>query len=135
MQVSHPIKLVKMLPVRDSRVEGPRRPVHKRYSGDVTQIPPENLSPRWADDDRVEPPWLGSEREIPTGRLDWYRRTFELKCGGVPPERLSERAVPPSTMSLHDLVRHLAAVERWWFRLQFAGENVPMLYYSDEDPD
>jgi hypothetical protein len=28
-------------------------------------------------------------------------------------------------------VRHLARVERWWFRIQFAGEDVPMLYYSD----
>jgi hypothetical protein len=67
--------------------------------------------------------------------LDWYRRTFELKCAGVPLERLSERAVPPSTPSLHGLVRHLAAVKRWWFRIQFADENAPMLYYSDDDPD
>jgi hypothetical protein len=101
----------------------------------VNQIPPENLSPRWRDDDREDPPRLGEEREILTSLLDWYRRTFELKCAGVPLERLSERAVPPSTMSLHGLVRHLAGVERWWFRLQFAGENVPMLYYSDDDPD
>lgn len=38
-------------------------------------------------------------------------------------------------MSLHGLLRHLAAAERWWFRLQFAGEDVAMLYYSDDDPD
>jgi hypothetical protein len=101
----------------------------------VTPIRPENISPRWSEDDRVDPPPLGDEREILTGLLDWYRRTFELECAGVPPDRLSERAVPPSTMSLHGLLRHLAAVERWWFRLQFAGENVPMLYYSDDDPD
>ena len=24
--------------------------------------------------------------------------------------------------------------ERWWFRIQFAGEDVPLLYYSDDDP-
>jgi hypothetical protein len=53
----------------------------------------------------------------------------------VPAERLSEQGVPPSTLSLHGLIRHLAGVERWWFRLQFAGEDVPMLYYSDDDPD
>ena len=33
------------------------------------------------------------------------------------------------------MVRHLAGVERWWFQVNFAGEDVPMLYYSDEDPD
>jgi hypothetical protein len=38
-------------------------------------------------------------------------------------------------LSLHGLVRHLAGVERWWFRIQFAGEGVPLLYYSDDDPD
>ncbi len=38
-------------------------------------------------------------------------------------------------MSLHGLVRHLAGVERWWFRLQFAGEDLPQLYYTGDDPD
>jgi hypothetical protein len=38
-------------------------------------------------------------------------------------------------LSLHGLVRHLAGVERWWFRIQFAGEDVPRLNYSDDDPD
>jgi hypothetical protein len=33
------------------------------------------------------------------------------------------------------LVRHLAGVERWWFRTHFAGEDLPMLNYSDDDPD
>ncbi|KJY34487.1 Mini-circle protein, partial [Streptomyces sp. NRRL S-444] len=31
--------------------------------------------------------------------------------------------------------RHLSGVERWWFRIQFAHEDVPLLYYSDDDPD
>jgi hypothetical protein len=43
--------------------------------------------------------------------------------------------VPPSTLSLHGLARHLAGAERWWFRIQFAGQDIPMLYYSDDDPD
>ncbi|GAB2938983.1 DinB family protein [Streptomyces mayteni] len=96
---------------------------------------PQHFAPRWGDDTRVPPPAVGGERETLSALLDWHRATFELKCRGVPPERLSERAVPPSTMSLHGLVRHLAGVERWWFRIQFAGENVPLLYYSDDDPE
>ena len=38
-------------------------------------------------------------------------------------------------MSLHGLARHLAGVERWWFAINFAGIDLPMLYYSDDDPD
>ncbi|MGH2736931.1 MAG: DinB family protein [Actinomycetota bacterium] len=96
---------------------------------------PSSYSPKWKGDTRTDPPALGDEREILTSFLDWHRATFELKCDGIPPERLSERAVPPSSLSLHGLVRHLGGVERWWFRQQFAGEDVPMLYYSDDDPD
>ncbi|MGW0838636.1 DinB family protein [Streptomyces sp. NPDC002787] len=96
---------------------------------------PKHSSPRWNDDTRPAPPSVGGEREILSAVLDWHRATFELKCAGLSPEQLSERAVPPSGLSLHGMVRHLAGVERWWFRMQFAGEDVPMLYYSDDDPD
>ncbi|MBJ7594628.1 MAG: DinB family protein [Candidatus Dormibacteraeota bacterium] len=98
-------------------------------------IPEDSYSPVWTNDTRSPLPLVGEEREMLTAFLEWHRATFELKCSGVPAERLSEQPVPPSTMSLHGLVRHLAAVERWWFRIQFAGEDVPLLYYSDDDPD
>ena len=70
------------------------------------------------------PPYVGTEREILVAYLDWHRATFEAKCTGIPPERLSERTVPPSTLTLHELVRHLAGAERWWFRIQFARADV-----------
>ncbi|WP_106178262.1 DinB family protein [Prauserella shujinwangii] len=98
-------------------------------------VPAENLSPRWAGGRRTEPPRTGDERATLTAFLDWHRATLEAKCAGVAPERLSEFGVPPSGLSLHGIVRHLAAAERWWFRIQFAGEDVPMLYYTDDDPD
>lgn len=101
----------------------------------MTQIPPSNYAPVWAGDTRAALPRTGSEREILTAALDWQRETFALKCAGMPAERLSEKGVPPSGLSLHGLLRHLAGAERWWFRMQFAGEDVPHLYYSDEDPD
>jgi Protein of unknown function (DUF664) len=100
----------------------------------MADIPAENYSQPWAMDSRVPLPLVGDEREVLTAYLDWHRKTFELKCSGVRPEQLSEKSIPPSGMSLHGLLRHLAGVERWWFRLQFAGEELPMLYYSDDDP-
>ena len=42
----------------------------------------------------------------------------------------------PSTLSLLGLVRHMAEVERAWFRLRFAGDaGLGYLYCSDEYPD
>jgi hypothetical protein len=101
----------------------------------VADIPQENYSPSWDTDIRTPPPPVGGERELLTAFLDWHRQTFALKCAGLSPERLSEKGIPPSGLSLHGLLRHLTGVERWWFRVQFAGEELPLLYYSDEDPD
>ncbi|MFH9243947.1 DinB family protein [Streptomyces lydicus] len=96
---------------------------------------PQPYAPQLSSDNRRPTPSLGSERETLGAVLEWHRATFELKCAGLPPGRLSERAMPPSSLSLHGLVRHLAGVERWWFRIQFAGEDLPLLHYSDDDPD
>ncbi|MFC4530960.1 DinB family protein [Sphaerisporangium dianthi] len=101
----------------------------------MTHISAENLSQPWPDDPRTDPPSVAGERELLTSYLDWHRQTFELKCSGVPAERLSDKCIPPSELSLHGLLRHLSGVERWWFRLQFAGEDLPLLYYSDDDPN
>ena len=102
--------------------------------GGVIEIPDENYARPLEEDTRVPVTRVGDEREILTGLLDWQRETFRLKCAGIAPERLSEMGVPPSTLSLHGLLRHLAATERWWFSRQFAGQDLPMLYYSDDDP-
>ena len=60
---------------------------------------PKTYSKRWDGGDRIDPPYVGTEREILVAYLDWHRATFEAKCTGVPPERLSERTVPPSTLT------------------------------------
>jgi hypothetical protein len=96
---------------------------------------PARTAERWAVDTRVDPPRLGDERQTLVAFLEWHRQTFELKCSNVAPERLSDRSVAPSELSLHGLLRHLAGVERWWFRQQFAGEDIDLLYYSDDEPD
>jgi len=43
----------------------------------------------WSNDTRTTPPGVGDEREVLTSFLDWHRATFELKCAGIPQERLS----------------------------------------------
>ncbi|WP_405018590.1 DinB family protein [Kitasatospora sp. NBC_00070] len=100
----------------------------------MTEIPA-HFAPPMAEDYREPLPLTGTERELLTAYLDWHRETLALKCAGLSDAELSSHPVPPSALSLHGLLRHLAGVERWWFRLQFAGEELPMLYYSDEDPD
>lgn len=98
-------------------------------------VPEESYSKSWADDPRPPLPHDGDERAVLTAYLDWHRATFELKCSGLDPARLSQRSMPPSTLTLHGLLRHLTGVERWWFQINLAGDDVPLLYYSDEEPD
>jgi uncharacterized damage-inducible protein DinB len=88
-----------------------------------------------SDDRREEPPFVGDERTLLVGFLRWYRQSLELKCSGLDAETLAQRSVEPSTMSLLGLVRHLADVERNWFRRTMAAQDAPPLYYSDQDPD
>jgi hypothetical protein len=76
------------------------------------------------DDPREGGPALGDQRA-----------TLELKCSGLDAVDLARRSVDPSTLSLLGLVRHLAEVERTWFRNRMAGQDVPRRYCSDADPD
>ena len=86
-------------------------------------------------DPRTDPPGQGSELAMVTGYLDWYRQTLVLKCSGLDAAALARRSVEPSKMSLLGLVRHLADVERGWFRWFMAGQDVPDRYSSPEDRD
>ncbi len=59
-----------------------------------------------------------------------------MKCDGLTPEQLATRSVPPSTLSLLGLVRHLAAVEQSWFRRVMGRDlALPRLYNELEDRD
>ncbi len=96
---------------------------------------PKHFAERWAADTRKPIPRVATEAEMLNAFLEWHRQTFELKCSNVDPGRLSDRGIPPSRLSLHGLLRHMAGVERWWFRQQFAGEDIDLLNYSDDEPD
>jgi uncharacterized damage-inducible protein DinB len=68
--------------------------------------------------------------------LDHFRGVFEKKCDGLDAEQLSRRSVPPSTMSLLGLLRHLAAVEfSWWRRVMDRDLELPKMWGKDEHRD
>src|SRR5262245_15975790 len=82
---------------------------------------------------RPAPPRSAPERVMLEAWLDFHRITLERKCSGLSPEQLRRRAVPPSSLSLLGLVRHMADVERGWFRGALANEDAPPHYRSDTD--
>jgi uncharacterized damage-inducible protein DinB len=84
---------------------------------------------------RVDPPYLDGERAAVEAWLDFHRATLLQKCAGLSAEQLGERSVPPSSLSLRGLVRHLTEVERSWFRRVLAGQRVQPLYYGPDDED
>lgn len=84
---------------------------------------------------RGDPPPAGDERTLLDTWLDYHRQTLLLKCADLSPDQLKLRSIEPSSLSLLGLVRHMAEVERSWFRRRFAGESVGYLYRSEDRPD
>ncbi|QLQ36100.1 DinB family protein [Micromonospora robiginosa] len=83
--------------------------------------------------ERIGPPLLAGERETLRAFLDFHRATLALKCEGLTDEQLRRRSSPPSTLSLLGLVRHMAEVERTWFRRVIAAEDVPLVWSDSGD--
>jgi uncharacterized damage-inducible protein DinB len=75
------------------------------------------------------------EREMLRDWLGWHRATLLRKCAGLDAAQLATRPVPPSSLSLLGLVRHMADTERGWVRQFFHHEPIPDLYYRDDLPD
>jgi uncharacterized damage-inducible protein DinB len=73
-------------------------------------------------------PMTGDDRPILEGYLNWQRSTLLNICAGLTGEQLARRPIPSSNLSLLGLIRHLAKVERIWFRQRAAGEPVPPMY-------
>jgi uncharacterized damage-inducible protein DinB len=88
------------------------------------------LDPRFAT--RTAPE---GERATLLQYLQRYRLTMEMKCADLDAAQLASRSVPPSTMSLLGLIRHMADVERHWFRRVMAQSDPPFLYWSEDVPD
>ncbi|MFI5754227.1 DinB family protein [Streptomyces sp. NPDC051569] len=83
--------------------------------------------------ERIGPPAVAGEREMLRGFLDYHRATLAMKTEGLRDEDLRLLSMPPSTLSLLGLVRHMAEVERAWFRRVINGEDIPLVWSPEGD--
>ncbi len=81
------------------------------------------------------PPTNVGEREMLQAWLDFHRDTLLLKCANLTAEQLASASIQPSNLTLLGLVRHMAGVEREWFRQTAAGLDVDDLYATEDEPD
>jgi uncharacterized damage-inducible protein DinB len=91
----------------------------------------------WVDpnDDPRNSEGLSPDGELATLQdyLTGYRLTVLMKCEGLDAEQMARRSVPPSTMSLLGLLRHLAQAERAWRNWISDGEPLPRIYGGDDE--
>jgi len=84
---------------------------------------------------RSKAPHVAGEREMLESWLAFHRATLLTKCAGLTGDQLQAATVEPSRLTLLGLVRHMAEMERWWFRRNAAGEPLADLYCSEDCPD
>jgi hypothetical protein len=83
--------------------------------------------------ERTGPSVTAGEREMLRGFLDYQRATLAMKCDGLTDDDLRRQSSPPSSLSLLGLVRHMAEVERTWFRLVINGEDIGLVWSDQGD--
>ncbi len=83
--------------------------------------------------ERIGPPPTAGERETLRAFLDYQRATLAMKCDGLSDDDLCRQSMPPSTLSLLGLVRHMAEVERTWFRRVINCEDIGLVWSDRRD--
>ena len=74
--------------------------------------------------ERVDPPLVSDEATSLLAWLDCHRATLRRKAGGLTQEQLNQ-TLPPSTLTLGGLVKHMALVESSWLSRVFLDQ--PMI--------
>jgi len=82
-----------------------------------------------------DPSANGDERTTLTGFLEDQRRVLAWKCQGLDEAELKKASVPPSNLTLLGLVRHMAEVERAWFRRRLSAQDIDRIWCTDAEPD
>ncbi len=80
---------------------------------------------------RTEPAYVLDERLMLEAWLEFHRTTLLLKCEGLDDAARTARPVRTSQLSLHGLVRHMAEVERNWFRRVLLTERDAPYIWAD----
>ncbi|WP_402465111.1 DinB family protein [Isoptericola aurantiacus] len=92
----------------------------------------------WPDAlERTEPPLRADESTTLRAFLDYHRDTLRRKAAGLTAEQL-RTPLPPTTMTLGGLLKHLAYVESNWFLVVLdGGDPLPPFDTVDwsADPD
>jgi uncharacterized damage-inducible protein DinB len=82
------------------------------------------------DPRRSEPPFVLGERPMLEAWLEFHRTTLLLKCEGLDDALRKERPIASSALSLHGLVRHMAEVERNWFRRVLLRDDCGWIWFD-----
>lgn len=72
------------------------------------------------------------ERSVLLGYLAYHRAVLARKAEGLSDEQARLAACPPSTLTMLGLIRHMADVERWWFRRVLVAEDIAALFEGEE---
>ncbi len=83
--------------------------------------------------ERVRPPESADERATLTGMLDFLRDTVVNKVAGLTDAQAFARPIHPSALTPAGVVKHLTGVERFWFAIDFAAQDVEWPW-TEEDP-
>jgi len=75
------------------------------------------------------------ERSVLLGYLNFHRVVLARKVGGITEDQARVASCPPSDMTLLGLIRHMADVERFWFRQRLVGEDIEPIYETQDEPD
>ena len=82
--------------------------------------------------DSREPQQLTAELRTLNEFLDQYRTVLIAKATGITDEQARRHAVEPSNLSILGLLRHMAEVERHWFRRILLNESdIPDFFAAD----
>ena len=85
--------------------------------------------------ERIDPPLAADEAATLLAFLDYHRDTFRMKCDGLDQSQLAT-PLPPSSMTLGGMMKHLALVESSWFSEVFeGGELMPPFDTAPWDDD
>lgn len=77
-------------------------------------------------------PFTGGEKESLQASMDRHRDAVLWKVEGLDDEAL-RRPMTPSGTNLLGLVKHLAAVEYWWFADTFGQEHEELPFDDDDE--